>query len=236
MSFNIWTPHAVLSEAFDWCDTVWRIVEAQHIASTMKLVDDFQEQEILERLLEKNKPSIPRSAQNLDYLLFTPFRYPPKRGGSRFRSEIDPGVFYGAQSIRTAGAELGFWRWKFLKDSVGLERLGPVAQTVFSCEPACLAIDLERHPFSKDGDVWRDPHQYLGTQEIGRVARKAGVQAILYQSVRDPDSSWCIAILEPTAFKEIDVQIDSRNWFLSVNQDGVLLKCSECLYAYSYSH
>ena len=83
MSFNTWTPHAVSSEAFPWREKVWRMVEAQHIASTMKLVDDLEEQQTLESLLESNKPLLRPGTSNLDYLLSTPFRYHPKRGGVR---------------------------------------------------------------------------------------------------------------------------------------------------------
>ncbi len=34
----------------------WRVVEAQHIAATMKIVDDVSEQGLLESLLERSKP------------------------------------------------------------------------------------------------------------------------------------------------------------------------------------
>ena len=232
MSFNTWTPHAVSSNAFSWCAEVWRIVEAQHIASTMKLVDDFEEQEILEALLEKNKPPLPMDAFGLEYLLATPFRYNPKRGGSRFRSEIDPGVFYGAQSIQAAGAELGYWRWKFLQDAIELNNLSPVAHTVFSCKPTCLAVDLRQKPFLVDQEAGCNSNDYLATQEFARIARKANMQAIVYQSVRDTDDSWCVAILDPTALKGVKVQIDPHTWFLSVHQDGVRLKSQNAFYNY----
>ena len=45
MSFNTLTPVAVSSEARPWAGTVWRMVEAQHTASTMKIVDSSEEQE-----------------------------------------------------------------------------------------------------------------------------------------------------------------------------------------------
>ena len=47
MSSTIWTPRAVSSKAKDWRAGVWRIVEAQHIASTMKIVDNAAEQDVL---------------------------------------------------------------------------------------------------------------------------------------------------------------------------------------------
>ena len=101
---------------------LWRAVEAQHVVSTMALVDSIEEQHVLERLLEDTKPPIPAAAAHLHWLLFTPFRYPPPPGGSRFRGPNDPGVFYGADEIRTACAELGYWRWRHLLDSPALPR------------------------------------------------------------------------------------------------------------------
>ena len=230
MSFNTWTPHAVSSEVFPWQERVWRIVEAQHVASTMKLVDDLVEQHTLEILLEGSKPMMRPGTSNLDYLLATPFRYHPKRGGSRFRSEIDPGVFYGAESIQTAGAELGYWRWRFLRDSVGLDYLGPVAHTVFYCEPSCRVVDLRRLPFARDAMLWTASDRYLETQEIARLARKTDVQAIIYESVRDKNPAWCIAILNPVVFGGIRPKIDERAWFLSVSQAGAMLKCQDEAY------
>ncbi len=235
MSFNTWTPHAVSSEAFPWRERVWRIVEAQHVASTMKLVDDVDEQHTLEALLESSKPMMRPGTSNLDYLLATPFRYHPKRGGSRFRSEIDPGVFYGAESIRTAGAELGYWRWRFLRDSVDLNYLGPVAHTVFCSEPSCRVVDLRRSPFAKDAMVWTTSDRYLETQEIARVVRKSDVEAIIYESVRDENPAWCIAILNPIVFGGIKLKIDERAWFLSVTQNSVQLRSQQESYSYKFN-
>ena len=38
---------------------LWRAVEAQHVASTMALVDSIDEQHVLERLLDEAKPPVP---------------------------------------------------------------------------------------------------------------------------------------------------------------------------------
>lgn len=200
----------------------------------MKLVDDLDEQHVLEMLLESSKPIMRPGTANLDYLFATPFRYHPKRGGSRFRSEIDPGVFYGAQTIQTAGAELGYWRWRFLRDSSGLTSLGPVAHTVFSCEPSCRAVDLRRSPFSESGALWRDASQYIGTQAIARVVRKADIQAIVYESARDKSPAWCVAILDPHVFGGIKPKIDEQSWFLSVSQNSVQLKSQQAAYSYQF--
>jgi hypothetical protein len=84
------------------------MVEAQHIASTMKIVDNEAEQTLLENLLEDSKPVQPTlgrgNGPRVHYLLATPFRYTPACGGSRFRALTDPGVFYGAESVLSAHA------------------------------------------------------------------------------------------------------------------------------------
>ena len=222
MSFSTWTPPAVSSEARPWAAQAWRIVEAQHIASTMKLVDDAAEQDLLESLLEGSKPPQPESAADLDYLLATPFRYDPLRGGSRFRATNDPGVFYGAQSVRTGCAELGYWRWKFLKDAVDLDKLEPVAHTAFRVDIATQAVDLRNPPFDKDSAYWTNLSDYSATQAFARVAREAGVGCIVHQSVRDPQPSWCVAVLTPKAFANRKPDPMMQTWWIAVQQDAVV--------------
>ena len=160
------------------------MVEAQHLATTMKLVDTAEEQDILEAILEESKPPLPPDVVGLGYLLASPFRHAPLAPGSRFRSPTDPGVFYGAGTIRTSAAEIGFWRWKFLQETEGLKRLGPAAHTAFSAPIDTTTVDLRLAPFDKDAAVWSHPSDYSRTQAFARVARQAGAGAILYGSVR----------------------------------------------------
>ncbi|MDO8264477.1 MAG: RES family NAD+ phosphorylase [Gallionella sp.] len=221
MSFNTWMPAAVSSEARLWAGQVWRMVEAQHTASTMKIVDNVEEQDLLETLLEGSKPVQPATVLALDYLLATPFRYYPLRGGSRFRAVTDPGVFYGAESVRTASAELGYWRWKFLKDAVDLEKLEPVAHTAFSADVSTQLIDLRQPPFSADAAAWLHPTDYSATQAMAQVAREANVGGIQYQSVRDPQPGWCVALLTPQAFSKPRPRPLMQTWWLAVHQDAV---------------
>ena len=221
MSFNTWMPAAVSFEAHLWAGPVWRMVEAQHTASTMKIVESVQEQDLLETLLEGSKPAQAASALALDYLLATPFRYYPLRGGSRFRAITDPGVFYGAESVRTASAELGYWRWKFLKDAVDLDRLEPVAHNAFSAQVSTQLIDLRQAPFSSNAIAWLHPTDYTATQAIAGVARAAEVGSIQYQSVRDPNLAWCMALLTPQAFSNPKPNPLMQTWWLAVHQDAV---------------
>jgi hypothetical protein len=218
VSSSTWTPHAVASRAAKAAARLWRAVEAQHIVSTLRLVDSPDEQRVLEDILEATKPPLSTAARELDYLLFTPFRY-RSPFGSRFRSPTDPGVFYGAETVRTACAELGYWRWRFLEDSAGLKELGPAPQTLFEVGVKSLAVDLERAPFSKDAASWKHPSDYSATQEFGAVARTAGLGLIRYASVRDPLPGRCGAVLTPAAFSARRPVSPHQTWFLTVTGD-----------------
>ncbi len=224
MSSTTWTPPAVSSEAFAWRGQAWRMVESQHIAATMKLVDNREEQDLLESLLEASKPAPPADTAKLDYLLSTPFRYDPRRSGSRFRAVTDPGVFYGGETVRTAGAELGYWRWKFLMDAVDLARIEPVAHTAFRVTVATAVVDLQRQPFAGQASVWQHPSDYGPTQGFARVAREAGLGGILYRSVRDPEPAWCLALLTPKGFARPRPEAERQTWYLAVSRQEVTLR------------
>ena len=51
-----WTPAALSSETRRLSGVCWRVVEAQHVVSTMALVDTLAEQALLEQLLDDSKP------------------------------------------------------------------------------------------------------------------------------------------------------------------------------------
>jgi hypothetical protein len=194
------------------------------MAATMKLVDNANEQDLLESLLDSSKPTWPIDTAKLNYLLATPFRYNPKREGSRFRGVNDPGVFYGAETVRTAGAELGYWRWKFLQDAVDLERIEPVAHTAFKVDIATTVVDLQKVPFSKDAKLWEHPENYEPTQQFSKIVRSANVGGILYKSVRDPISAWCLALLTPQGFSQNKPHIESQTWYLAVSSTEIILR------------
>jgi len=218
VSLPTWTPAELSSESSDISCKVWRIVEAQHIVSTLKIVDTRAEQELLEEIIEECKPPIPSEAVGLHYLLFSPFRYdtrPPS--GSRFRAISDPAVFYGAETVRTGAAEVAHWRWRFLQDTSGLTRLQPCMFTAFSVPIRTSCIDLRKPPFDSYSTVWLHPTDYSGTQALGRVSRIAGLGALMYQSVRDPDPHFCIAILTPRAFALKKPDSATQTWMLTVS-------------------
>lgn len=221
MSSRTWTPRAVASSATAQRFAAWRAVEGQHVVSTMALVDSLAEQHALERILDEGKPPVPPGAARLHYLLFTPFRYPPPPGGSRFRGPVDPGVFYAAEEVRTACAELGYWRWRHLCDSPGIDAMPTKPQTVFRAKVAGVSVDLRKPPFDADRARWTDPADYGACQAFGRAAREAAVRVIRYESVRDPGRGACCALLHPDAFAARE-PVDAQTWWLSVFRDRVV--------------
>lgn len=186
----------------------------------MVLVDTLAEQRLLEDLLERAKPPLPDDTAGLHYLLATPFRYPPTAFGSRFRRPGDPGVFYGADAVRTACAELGYWRWRFLMASPALDTIDPAAQTVFQVTVRGVAIDLREPPYRKQRKRWTDRADYRACQAEAAAARKRGVALIRYQSVRDPESGGATAVLTPAAFAEKKPR-KLETWYLGVTRERV---------------
>jgi hypothetical protein len=195
-----WTPRALASEARLYAQTLWRVVEAQHTASTMRLTDSLEEQALLEVVLEESKPALPAPVRRLHYLLATPYRYRP-RAGSRFRAALEPGVWYGAEALRTALAEKSYWRLRFLLDSPATPDLKPVPHTAFQAAVRSrAALDLTRAPFVRERAVWTHRSDYQDTQAFAGVARSAQIELIRYESVRDPAHAPCVAVLDPVAF------------------------------------
>src|SRR3954470_4873943 len=127
MSSSIWMQCGGASNARALETEPWRVVEAQHQVSTRKLVESDEEQRLLEELIDAAKPP-ERTRSRLHYLLFTPFRYPPLRHGSRFGTRHEPGIWYGSESLHTAFAEVAYYRLLFLEGTRA--RLEPLETTL----------------------------------------------------------------------------------------------------------
>lgn len=223
----MWTPGALSSEARAWSGIVWRVVESQSRASTMRLVDTLEDQEILEGLLEDNKPPLPPGCEDLHYLLATPFRYAPYPEGSRFRRAGQPeGAFYASADIRTALAELAFHRLLFYRESpdAALPRT-PVEHTGFSvgCATERL-IDLTLPPLDRDAEIWTARNDYTGCQALADAARSAGVGALRSCSVRDPEAGYNVTLLTPAAFRDAAPR-EQQTWHVFVRTDRVQVTC-----------
>ena len=197
----------------------WRAVEAQHVVATMRLVDTLDEQAVLEQLLESSKPALPKPARGQHYLLTTPFRYRPPHG-SRFRRAGTGGVWYGAEQVRTACAEVAYWRWRFLVDSSGLvdgELL--TEHTVFAAQVDGPSIDLLTSPWVAARAHWTRPDDYRATQQLADAARRHGVGWLRYESVRDPGGV-CCAVFGPETLSGPDLA-SQQTWHCRTTRQGV---------------
>jgi hypothetical protein len=228
MSSRTWTPAALSAERRALNGICWRVVEAQHKVSTLKLVDTLEEQALLENLIETTKPSIPPECRHLHYLLATPFRYgAPYPRGSRFRrAGLTPGVFYASVAPDVAIAETAFYRLLFFAESPATPWPANAGEfTAFSVPYATGAgLDLTIPPLSADARLWTDPTQYAPCQALAESARAAGLDAIRYQSVRDPARRANIAILACRVFAA-DEPDARQTWRLQLGPTGARAVC-----------
>lgn len=217
-----WTPPALASSARAYRHDLWRVVEAQHTASTMRLVDSVGAQDVLERVLEASKPPLPAAAASLHYLLSTPFRYRSGHG-SRFRAAHASGVWYGAEAARTALAEKSYWRLRFLLDAPALPALKAVPHTLFAAAVrTAVALDLTAPPLSRERAHWTHPRDYAPSQALAATARSAGIEAIRYESVRDPLHAACCVVLVPELFMRARSKPkQAQTWFIAAGRDKV---------------
>ena len=229
MSLPTWTPAALSREAPPLKGECWRLVEAQHRVSTLKLVDTLAEQALIEDLLEETKPPVPPECRHLHYLLATPFRYgAPYPGGSRFRrAGFTPGVFYAAEHAETAVAELAFHRLLFFAESPDTPWPANAAEfTAFRVAYATAhGLDLTKRPLAADRTIWTDSIDYAPTQALAEKARAADIQTIRAESVRDPERRASIALLTCRAFAAAEPAM-WQTWRLRFSAAGVQALCT----------
>ncbi len=229
MSSPTWTAAALSSERRRLSGRCWRVVEAQHRVSTMKLVDTLAEQEALEAVLERSKPPVPAPCRHLHYLLLTPFRYgAPYPRGSRFRrAGVTPGVFYGSRTPATAIAELSFHRLLFFAESPGTPwPANPGEFTAFAVElRSRAALDLSASPLDRDRAQWTHRTNYEACQGLADHARDAGVEVLRYESARDPGRGVNLAILACRAFR-LHGPVEQQTWRVDFSSSGARALCT----------
>jgi hypothetical protein len=197
----------------------WRVVEAQHLLSTRHLVDSVEEHEILENLIESSKPKTP---YNHNYLIFTPFRYPPLPYGSRFGTIHEPSLWYGSLELETAFAEVSFYLQKFRFDSSANLGQLTLLHTAFKTKVSCKAgICLEKPPFAEFREFISAQDSYQYSQILGSEMRQAAVQAFTFYSARTDNDRLNIGIYSPEVFKE------EKNSFISNQQTWQCFACEE---------
>lgn len=211
----------------------WRGVEAQHVASTMRLVDSRDEQDELERLLERSKPPPPSMGKPKHYLIFTPFRYRPPHP-SRFRRGGELGLWYGAEDLYAACAEVAYWRNRFILDSATLVKTELITEhTFFQAEVNGLAAELMNPPWVESRSTWTHGSDYTGTQALAEAARERGVQWICYESVRAPGNR-CAAVLDVEALEIVDGGRTMQTWHCKASRDAVMMVCGSEMYVWNF--
>lgn len=228
MSSSMWTPDALSANARPFAGPIWRVVEAQHRVSTMKLVDSLEEQSLLEEVIEETKPPIPAECRHLHYLLSTPFRYPSVYPhGSRFRrAGMSEGVFYASAAADAAIAEITFYRFLFYAESPGTPiSSNPAEYTAFSVRlDTAAAIDLTRPPLDADRARWSHPHDYTACQALEQSARTAELDVIAYESVRDPLHRMAYAVLRCRAFAQAKPET-IQSWHIVLGARSAWASC-----------
>ena len=200
MSSSIWTRCAGDSEIRILRSSPWRVVEAQHQVSTRKLVDSTEEQIMLEEMIDSVKPpDITRG--RLHYLLFTPFRYPPLPHGSRFGGRHERGIWYGSLELRSAFAEVAYYRLLFIAGSRAVLGTITTALTAFTASiRTARGIDLTSPPFDSYRSKISSPASYDASQQLGLDMRGAGVEAFRYWSARDAEDGVNVGAFAPAVF------------------------------------
>jgi len=220
MSSSIWTQCAGDSRIAPLRATPWRVVEAQHLVSTRKLVDTLDEQAVLEQLIESSKPGDISIARR-HVLIATPFRYPPLRHGSRFGNRREPSLWYGSEDQRTLFAEAAYYRLVFLEGTRA--DLGTVASwhTAFTAAGRSdRGIDLTRKPFDRHRAAISSPSSYGESQAIGAAMREAGVELFRYRSARDTGGGINVAAFTPSVFGTARPR-DFETWHCSADRARV---------------
>jgi len=180
----------------------YRIVENQEYSATYALVDTKEEHDLLERMIEQSKPPKPADCPIDDYLLFTPFRYPPLREATRFGKSTERSPFYGSETLDAAFAEKACRIEKFDGDTGAIFPNRNITFTSFRfAANAGSCLDLLAAPFDAHSEKIHHPTSYKDTHDLSAHMRRYNVQACIFRSVRDVSAKNC-AILDPAVFTE----------------------------------
>ena len=228
MSRTIWTRCGATSSFRKLEGHFFRVVESQFKNSTRKLVDSDEEQAVLERLIDTAKNPVPQGFEALHYLLYTPFRHPPLRNGSRFGSRFDRGILYGARTTACALAEVAYYRLVFLEGTAA--RLGEVTTELTAFRfgiKAARGVDLTAAPFNRYERDISSKTAYAQSQQLGAEMREAGTQAFLYVSARAEGREIALGVFE-SVFSPRRPS-DERLWRCTASCDKVELHLNRLL-------
>ena len=120
------------------------------------------------------------------------------RGGSRF-SDGTWGIYYAAESLETAVAEVSFHCGRFMAET---------RQPPIDVDYRSYVTGITQPMHDLRGRHWvaaHDPDSYAVSVPLAREYRSAGSWGFLYRSVRRPDGE-CVAVFRPRAVRAPVVQ------------------------------
>lgn len=204
-------------------DSVDRIVERQEDSATTRITTDLVEHQALEEMLEGSKPGTLNG--RINYLLGTPFRYPPLDYGSRFGTAHDRWIFYGSLDTETCLRECGYYRFKLFFD---MQEPPP---NPVNCEHTMFTVDLEAEhcvdlcapAYAKLSDDLVSVESYSLTHRVGRQARDADAQMLVFQSARGAGKN--VAVFEDSVFTS--EPMNQRLWMSQVRADRVMFRSKQ---------
>ena len=203
-----------------FCDSVDRIVERQEDSATTRITADLVEQQMLEEMLEGSKPGTLNT--RINYLLGTPFRYPPLDYGSRFGTRYDRWIFYASLDTATCLRECGYYRFKLFFD---MEKPPPKP---VNCEHTMITAALKAdrcvdHCTPADAEISEalvSVESYDLTHRIGQQARDADAQMLVCQSARGAGKN--VAVFDDNVFAS--EPMNQRLWISQVRADRVMFR------------
>jgi hypothetical protein len=219
MSPSIWTRCGGKSNAQPLACDPWRVAEGQRIVSTRPLVDSDAEHLLLEQMIDDAKPALPSDPAfaGLHYLLFTPFRYPPLRHGSRFGRRHERSLWYGAEELRTALAETAYYRILFFEGTAAPLAPHSMPLSAFQVRVSSrAAIDISAPAFRRYVAKICSPTDYRVSQALGTEMRAEGVEVVRFPSARDPRHRSNIGVFSPRAFAVSSPLATPETWYCTV--------------------
>ncbi len=199
---DIWTACRKRAKPVAVGGDLLRLVESQEQVATSTLVDDLAEQALLEDLIEAAKPPLRPGTEHLDYLLASPFRYPPLRHGSRFGTRFEPSLLYGSKALSTVLAEGAYYRFAFWTAMVQPppgERLLTQHSLIRARYRSAHGLRLQAPPCRAFEDRLTDAVDYGPTQALGRAIRAAGIQVFEFVSARASRRGINVALVDPAS-------------------------------------
>jgi hypothetical protein len=187
--------------------------------STRPLVDSDAEHDLLERMIDEHKPPLPRepALAGLHYLLYSPFRYPPLRYGSRFGGRHEPSLWYGSEELRTALAETAYYRIVFFEATEAKLAPHQMPFSAFQVKVSTRAgVDLSSPAFESVVRRICSPSDYTISQRLGTELRAEGIEVVRYPSARDARRGPNVGLFSAAAFAAKAPLATPETWYCTV--------------------